>query len=366
MSASDTAHVEILRRMPRRWFALVVLLLAMMCALTLTIWARSYFACDSLHFTGRTITPGQRIGYPDRSLSVGFREGGLLFRFASGPLRPDRDQPGHTWSGRGMTRDTDAPDDAAEALPPSSFHWFKTLRESNGEVIHLLRIPLLVIAGLFGIPLLCICIKAARRVRSKSETWRGLIGDIGVVLVRLLGLASGGVCLAACVVCFSTFSAVEMLEIEEFDRPHLGVAQAHQTTRVISANGSVHVVHIDSVFSTPRTIESALPWHRLYRRERTSASPKALIPLRYEFAGIGYERRELPDVSRPIVYTRLKSPWWPFIVIAGLLPVTLIIRGWPRPAPGICVRCGYDLRASPDRCPECGHRSATARRVDGA
>lgn len=55
-------------------------------------------------------------------------------------------------------------------------------------------------------------------------------------------------------------------------------------------------------------------------------------------------------------------PFW-FPVLLGALPLYAIIRQRVfarRLAEGICKKCGYDLRASPLRCPECGLAVITA------
>jgi hypothetical protein len=52
----------------------------------------------------------------------------------------------------------------------------------------------------------------------------------------------------------------------------------------------------------------------------------------------------------------LSARIWPIVVLATVLPGLWIIRRQRarRHRPGFCERCGYDLRATPGRCPECG------------
>jgi len=58
-----------------------------------------------------------------------------------------------------------------------------------------------------------------------------------------------------------------------------------------------------------------------------------------------------------------RGRWWQGIIFAGVLGIIGALNFFVarraavyahRQSSRLCVKCGYDLRATPDRCPECG------------
>ena len=59
----------------------------------------------------------------------------------------------------------------------------------------------------------------------------------------------------------------------------------------------------------------------------------------------------------PTQYDTLVAPYWFCAAVTAILPATWVragMRSRRRNRAGLCRACGYDLCATPDRCPECG------------
>ena len=117
--------------------------------------------------------------------------------------------------------------------------------------------------------------------------------------------------------------------------------------------GWVHWIDINAALTEQNA--PSIASHFGLRSEPTS------VPRQWGKAEVGYEGIGSERVPARCIFI----PYWVLATLFAVAPIHFaidLLRRRQRLRAGFCVVCGYDLRATPERCPECGAAPISPRR----
>lgn len=125
---------------------------------------------------------------------------------------------------------------------------------------------------------------------------------------------------------------------------------------VLSETGTITI----AILPPAATIESPPSFDVVI--DRSANSPRVLINYyaieeNWSYAGAAYGTSWLYSDQTLGTVRLLQIPYWMTLIPVLLVGFRRLRQGavrWKRLRGGLCLNCGYDLRASTERCPECG------------
>jgi hypothetical protein len=132
---------------------------------------------------------------------------------------------------------------------------------------------------------------------------------------------------------------------------------AYDRRSILPLNGELVYVH-SLMLRDPRFNDgfSTGLLHRQGNKVNTSYYSHVVYP---DGGAAGFSWRSIHEKNAVTNYmaTGFRFPLWALALLTAVLPVHFLIKVTQkakRRSAGHCAHCGYDLLASPNRCPECG------------